>query len=153
MDLILNEWLWSDLRRENSVEKQRGSILLLLTILDRPDRLVIVQNSPFTHKAWRLSAEARDVEQREMVKLFKNSYLADPKKCLLLDPTELPGIPDSLAGRCKTEDHYLVQAQEAAPGSIVVTTDDPLRKALLAHHRPCRHRDEWLWEYLGVGPR
>lgn len=147
-DLVLNEWLWSDLRRETSAEKHRQSLQLLLTIHQRPDRIIVVRDSPFAHKAWRLSAEAVDVEQREAIRLFKNVYLADSAKCLLLEPAALPQLPAEMTERCKDDDHYLVQAQEAMPGSIIITTDQPLMDALNACNRPCRHRDEWIGQYL-----
>ena len=125
-DLVLNEWLWSDLRGETTAEKQRESLQLLLSIPDRTDRIIVVEDSPFARKAWRLAAEGRDVQQREAIRLFKASYLSNPEKCLLLDPRTLPQIPAELVGRCKDDDHYLLQAQEAVPGSIVITTDQPL---------------------------
>jgi len=44
---------------------------------------------------------------------------------------------------------YLLRAQEAVPGSIIVTTDQPLIDALTTCGRPCSHRDLWIARYLG----
>lgn len=148
-DLVLNEWLWSDLHGENTAEKKRESLQLLLSIRDRPDRIIVVEDSQFARKAWRVSADARDVEQRAAIRIFKASYLSDPGKCLLLDPRTLPQVPAELVGRCNPDDHYLVQAQEAVPGSIVITTDQNLIETLTACGRPCHHRDSWIAQYLG----
>jgi len=89
-DLVLNEWLWSDLRGETSAERMEQCVQLLLVMQSRPDRIIVVQDSPFSQKAWRLAREARDLRQRLAVRLFKDVYMADPAKCLLLDSAQLP---------------------------------------------------------------
>ena len=148
-DFVLNEWLWSDLSGETDTRKQEDSYRILVVLTQGSDRLVVVEGSAFAQKCWRLSKVASDVLQRDAVKVFK-SLLVDPAKCLRLDPTTLIDPPPELAARCKADDYYLIQAQQAVPDSTVVTTDNDLVEALQASGLPCRRRDEWVREYLAT---
>jgi hypothetical protein len=53
-------------------------------------------------------------------------------------------LPEELAAAAKPDDHYLIQAQLAVDGAIVVTTDNPLREALDSADLPCISREEFL---------
>ena len=146
-DFVLNEWLWSDLSGETDARKQKESYGILVALTQASARLVVVEGSAFVQKCWRLSRVATDVLQRDAVKVFK-SLLVNPAKCLRLDPTTLNDPPPELAARCKADDYYLIQAQQAVPDSVVVTTDNDLVEALQASGLPCWHRDNWVPEYL-----
>jgi hypothetical protein len=148
-DFVLNEWLWSDLSGETDTRKQEESYRILVALTQGSDRLVVVEGSAFAQKCWRLSKVASDVLQRDAVKLFK-SLLVDPAKCLRLGPTTLKDPPPGLAARCKADDYYLIQAQQAVPDSTVITTDNDLMEALQASGLPCRRRDQWVPAYLAT---
>jgi hypothetical protein len=148
-DFVLNEWLWSDLSGETDPRRQKESYGILVALTQGLDRLVVVEGSAFAQKCWRLSKVASDVLQRDAVKLFK-SLLVSPSKCLRLPPATLNDPPPELVARCKADDYYLIQAQQAVPNSTVVTTDNDLMDALQASGLPCRRRDEWVPEYLAT---
>src|SRR5216684_8011417 len=145
--LILDEWLWSDLKLTNGLPKQKESVALLLALQNTPDRLIVVIESPFEKKFWDLCKTANDSIQRNAVKIFRSIFF-DSSKCLQISRDELPAIPLALQENCKEEDQYLVQAQHAVPGSIIITTDQPLIKLLNDQSLPCEHRDTWLVDYL-----
>ncbi len=148
-DFVLNEWLWSDLSGETDARKQKESYGILVALIQGSDRLVVVEGSAFVQKCWRLSKVASDVLRRDAVKLFK-SLLVDPARCLRLGSTTLKDPPSGLARRCKADDYYLIQAQQAVPDSTVVTTDNELMDALQASGLLCLRRDEWVPEYLAA---
>lgn len=146
-DLVLNEWLWSDLSGANTAQEQQQAYGLLLALTQKPDRLVVVEGSAFANKWGWLARMAKDVLQRDAVKIFK-SFLTDPDKCLLLSPAVLPTVSPQLQARCKADDLYLVQALLGVSGSLLITTDEPLLKTLRSEGLSCYHRNEWIAEYL-----
>ncbi|MGB9638436.1 MAG: hypothetical protein ACPL1F_03960 [bacterium] len=58
MIFILDEWIIEDLRGINKEEKQKQSFLFLEKIYQKCDKIVVVENSKFFDKIWKLSEEA-----------------------------------------------------------------------------------------------
>ena len=148
-DLILNEWVWADALGENGIELQKQTFRLLERLASRLDRIVVVRGSSFHQKAWKLCI-ASSRPSLEMAKFFKLNFLYNSRNCLILDEQSLPPFPSNLGG-VNPDDHYLVQAQLAVPGSLIVTTDAPLKTALDGHGIPCELRDAFVNRYLSEG--
>jgi hypothetical protein len=53
-------------------------------------------------------------------------------------------LPEELATSIKLDDHYLVRAQLSVSGSVLVTTDAPLREIVTGRGLPCLSRKEFL---------
>jgi len=148
-DLVLNEWLWYDLRGENGKALQSESLSVLGRLLESTDRIVVVLSSSFVRKFWDLCREASTPAQRLAVVRFKALFV-DSTKCVQLEPDSLPDISD-LKADCKKDDWYLIQAQRAQGAeSVVVTTDQPLIDALKSHSIPYIHRNEWVRGFIGT---
>lgn len=148
-DLVLNEWLWSDLSGTNGPDHQNESLSVLSRLQTSTDQIVVVLNSPFARKFWNLCREASTSAQRLAVVRFK-TILVDSDKCVQLEPDSLPDILD-LKADCKQDDWYLIQAQRAqGVESLIVTTDQPLIEALRRHSIRCKDRNEWVRGYIGT---
>lgn len=143
-DLVLNEWVWADLSRQNGLERQKDVLRLLLRLQASSDRIVVVKNSPFVHKLWRATKSTDPIEV-EGAKIFKGMVF-DPALCLPLGESDLAAAPDRLA--CNADDLYLVRAQAAVPGSVVVSSDGDLIDAIRGTGHAAEHRDDWLPTYL-----
>lgn len=146
-DLVVNEWLWSDLLGENEDPKRRQSLRFLEALTRKPDRLIVVKGSGFDSKAWRL-CKLTDPFSRQVARVYVASIRLNSDKCLELLQPNLPPIEESLASFLKQDDHYLVQAQHAIADSRIITTDRPLKEGLDRFGIPCEFRDEFLRSYL-----
>ncbi len=145
-DLILNEWVWADSLGENGIDRQKQTFRLLERLASGPDRIVVARDSSFHQKAWKLCAPSSR-PGREIAKFFKLEFLYNSRNCLILDEQSLPLFPSNLGG-VSPDDQYLVRAQTAVQGSVIVTTDTPLKAALDGHGIPCELRDAFVRRYL-----
>ncbi len=74
----------------------------------------------------------------------------DSLKCVVLSPGDVPSLSGTVVGMVKDDDQYLVQAQLAAPGSLIVTTDVPLMAALDELGHAYLPREEFLRRTGGI---
>jgi hypothetical protein len=144
-EYVLNEWIWADALGENGRSHQIEALQVLEGLDRGPDSIVVVNGSRFHAKAWKLCS-ATTPPARQIGRDFKMKFLYNSLKCRLLDETELAEIPSSLQG-VKPDDRYLVRAQLTVPGSIIVTTDAPLKTILDAASIPCEHREQFVSRY------
>ena len=144
-DYILNEWIWADATGENGSAQQAEAFRLLKVLSEGGDRIIVVKGSSFFHKGWKLCvATARPA--LEIAKFFKMQFLFNSDRCLLLDESELPELPDALK-QVKPDDQYLVRAHLKVGRAIVVTTDLPLKEILEEANIPCEIRSDFLRRY------
>jgi len=147
--LVIDEWLWADLRGENGADNQRESLAVLQAVFDRCDMLVAVRNSPFFQKLWVTAKEAHmDAIRRCAVKIFRAQFLWNAEKLELLDECQLAPLPPEIEGQVKDDDQYLVRAYYASCADSLITTDQPLIEALRRHDFKCEHRAEFVRKYL-----
>lgn len=148
-DLVIDEWLWSDLSGENATERQKEAFKFLRAVFNKCDRIVTVKGSKFEQKAMRLWRQAdvmQDLTCRKIAKFLKGSFWYNSDKTLLLDENQLQ---DPLAGvGIKADDQYLLQAYLTAQASVIVTTDNPLRDLLASHGIVCEKRDDFVPDYI-----
>jgi len=150
-DYVLNEWVWADAVGENGRTRQLEAFQVLSALSERSDRIVVVKGSSFYAKAWKLCI-AMTLPAREIAQFFKLNFLFNSDKCRLLNESELEQFPLSLSD-VKNDDQYLVRAQLTATGSVIITTDRPLKAALDQAGIPCEHRDDFVARYLAPGAR
>ena len=146
---ILDEWLWSDASGENGNVRQRETFQFVFAIFHICDRIVVVRGSKFQDKAssfWKHTDTAR----RTFARFFTESILYNSAKTQFLDPDQLAALPDNLMQETQPEDRHLAQAQLTTRDSIVITTDTGLISALEHHRVPCKHRDNFVADYLAV---
>lgn len=143
---VVNEWLWHDLSGDNGIELQERAVAFLLAFVQSPDLIVVVQGSPFDSKAWGFCCYT-DVRRRSIARLFKSLRL-DSLKCRILHAEALPELPENLAAKAKPDDHYLIQAAIAVDGSVIITTDEPLKSVLDLATIGAILRDPFLDDYL-----
>jgi hypothetical protein len=67
-----------------------------------------------------------------------------------LSGEELLPLPADLDAQVDAEDKYLVQAQIAVSDCTIVTTDEKLLETLRNNGRACKHRNEYVTEYLSA---
>lgn len=145
-DYVLNEWVWADAVGENGGTRQVEAFQFLNALSRRSDRIIVVEGSSFHEEAWKLCISTT-LPAREIAQFFKLNFLFNNEKCRLLSESELEEFPPSLTD-VKDDDKYLVRAQLTATGSVIITTDGPLKAALDEAGIPCEHRDEFVPKYL-----
>lgn len=148
-DLVIDEWLWSDLAGENTVGEQRETFEFLGAIYNKCDRIVSVRGSRFDQKFFELFRYS-DVIRLGFAKFFKARFWYNSQKTLMLEEEQLQDLPEAIATdtEVKHKDHYLVRAYLTAKASQIVTTDNPLKDALTKHGIVCRHRQEFVPTYI-----
>jgi len=149
MVLCLDEWLFHDLFGENGKERQEEAVLLLKRIVERCDRLVVPQQSPWAQKAYHLfKAAGSSPVLHEAARLLSRGFLYNLSKGLSKGLLTSPSGPDP-DPRIPEADRYLVRAALAAGATLLVTTDGELLEALRETGLlPTQERDAFLETYL-----
>jgi hypothetical protein len=148
-NLILDEWLWSDLSGENGQERQRESFRFIKAIYIRCDRIVTVKNSPFETKAKRFLGRS-DATSRPIVKFCSRAILFNSDKFHCILEQELCPVPNTALVGIKPDDSYLVEAYYVDTTTTIVSTDEPLIDKLKSNGVNCEHRDEFVTRYLAT---
>lgn len=165
--LVVDEWIWEEeILRDQ--EKQNIAFKFLNKVYEKCDCLVIVKNSPFVKKFNTLCKrqhQAQDQIVRGIIKLFKDCFLYNLKKCIKYEETELRPLSDfpvsdfpDIEKEVKEDDRYLVRASLTAQTStrtnvLLITTDKPLIEVVSKYSTKysisCKHVDEFLHWYIG----
>ncbi len=148
MDLVLNEWIIHDLSGENGPRRQDEAVRFLEVLVEKCDRIVVLQTSAWMRKAYRMMKQT-DPLIRELSRLLHQEVLRNPQKSRVLNPSEIPPIPQILLDPVPEDDRYLIQTYLGGPADVLVTGDERLRNAL--SDKPdirIRLRDDFLREYF-----
>jgi predicted nucleic acid-binding protein len=150
MRLILDEWVWADLKGENGEGAQRETFRLLQRVFEKCDRLVTVEGSPFLRKYFNMMQLRMNLgdPRRTIVRVVKAQFFQNSEKLQRLQEGSLPDTPAELEHKVKEDDHYLVRAYLAANADLLVTTDKPLMEALSECGIRCMNRDTFISSYL-----
>ena len=146
MILVINEWIFHDLLGENGPEAFEASRDFVKRLFQSTDWIVMPNEQRWRNKAYQLmtsvAPELRQVSQR------LHSLLRDSNRCIILNPNDIPGTPQSTYDWAPPEDVYLIEAYVTAGADILVTTDETLYQAIAEHGQfTCRIRDEFLSSY------
>ncbi len=144
---VINEWLWADLSGENGRDHQLQIVSLIENLAVSEHQVVVIEGSQFDRKAWSLCKSANQLVVQAVV-AFVVSIRQNSDRCLILKPDAAAVLPDEIAVKTKPDDHYLIQAQLAVDGAVLVTTDAPLRAVLDGAGLPCISREEFLDNYF-----
>lgn len=147
---VINEWLWSDVPGHNGPDNQREGFKVIVKLPVSQHQIVVVEGSAFDQKAWKLckSTDTNPMVVQRIAGAYAKSLRLDSNRCLILRSETLAPLPPELASATNPDDHYLVQAQLASPGAILVTTDGELCEAVKQVHLSCISREEFLNTYI-----
>lgn len=146
-DLVIDEWLWSDLAGENTKNEQGEAYQFLEAIFNKCDRVVTVRGSMFDQKFIGLFRHT-DVTRRRIAKFYKARFWYNADKSVMLEEDQLQDLPQPLATEVDHGDRYLVRAYLTSNASEIVTTDNSLKDVLVRHGIACRHRQEFVPTYI-----
>jgi len=149
--IVINEWLFHDIDGSNGLQAQQRVELFLDTFRNGNDKIVVLRDSSWTHKAWQLWTH-NDVRVQILSKLLYLGILIDPLKRTFLNPEEVQPLPPGLAAQVPDDDAYLFQTAIAGGARIIVTTDGRLIEMVTNANDfgiELRLRDEFYLEYLG----
>jgi len=135
--------MWHDLAGENGHDHQGQVIKLIDNLVVSNHQVVIIEGSRFDQKAWALCNNEGPLVVKSVVAFVKN-IRQNFDRCRILKMAEVCSLPEALSKVIKPDDHYLVQAQFAAEGATIVTTDNPLRSVLHSVGLKCISREEFL---------
>jgi hypothetical protein len=140
---IINEWLWHDSLGDNGVEGQRRAVLVIECLAASEHQVVVMEGSAFDQKAWSACKGGPTV-----VSFIGRSFLGkirlDSGRCIIIKPDAAVSLPEDLVATVKPDDHYLVRLLLSVPGSILVTTDQPLREVIRQSGLECLSREEFV---------
>ncbi|SRR6266550_8446267 len=145
---VINEWLWADLSGSNGLHAQREAFNVVDKLPASEHQIVVIDGSPFDQKAWNLCRSANPMIVQRIAGAYVANLRQNSDRCLLLRPDKLSVLPQELASATNADDHYLVQAQLTVPGSILVTTDGDLCRAVIQAGLACISRAQFLNTYL-----
>jgi hypothetical protein len=145
---VINEWLWHDSRGENGKVHQKRALLAMTSLAESDHQIIIIEGSSFDKKAWAL-CRSQETVVAALAKIYVTTLRQNLDRCKLLKPDDVTALPEELISspKLKDDDRYLVQAQQAVPGAIIVTTDGPLRELLTERGLRCLSREEFFANY------
>ena len=146
--LVINEWLFQDIKGENDQSKRRETARFLTQFAQGQDRFAALSGSPWMTKAHELMTHSAP-EIRRLSKLLR-SLIINPSKCRILQPEDVTdAAPQDAIDAAPDEDVYLIQTYYAADADLLITTDEGLHNAFVS----CQdveviYRDAFLNDYL-----
>ncbi len=147
---VINEWLWSDLSGDNGLPAQKETFDIIEKFAASEHRMIIIEGSPFDQKTWSLCRNTNPMIVQRIAGAYVANVRQNSDRCLILKPEEVAPLPNELASVVKGDDHYLIQAQLKVEGSVLVTTDVPLREIVLRAGLMCLSRSDFLKAYFGA---
>ncbi len=145
---VINEWLWADSSGENGKNAQLEAFEAIHWLGSSDYQIVVIEGSPFDKKGWALCNSGNTIVIRP-IKIYVGAVRQNSDRCIVLKPEAVLALPEELARAIKPDDHYLVRAQLSVTGAILVTTDSPLREAVIKAGLQCLSREEFLTAYIG----
>lgn len=151
--MIVNEWLFHDIRGDNGLAAQRRVGIFLEEILNGNRRIIIPQGTRWMDKAWQLWNVA-DPRVQILSKLFYFGIYLDSLKSTHLHFSQLQPLPADLAATVPADDDYLFQAALASGANLIVTTDgrlvDAASNAAQNYNIVLEFRDDHYQQYPGL---
>ena len=141
---VINEWLWADSSGVNGLPAQRAAFEFIVKLVGSNHSIVIIEGSAFDRKAWNLCKNTNPVIVQRIAAFYVVEVRQNSDRCVILKPNQVAALPDGLAAATKADDHYLLQAQLSVRGSVLVTTDAPLREAARNAGLECLTREDFL---------
>jgi predicted nucleic acid-binding protein len=146
---VINDWIIHDLRGENRGQAQQEAVNFISTLKSSCDKFAVVGGNQWMLKAYELMKHAG----LPLIKISKelHSLIRDPKKCLILDHSEVMPLDARLQESIHSKDLYLVECYLAAKADLLITSDTPLFEAIRQlENQPIKviMRDDFLKEYM-----
>ena len=146
--LVINEWLFQDIKGENGQPKRRETGGFLTQFSQGQDRFAALNGSPWMTKAHELMTHsAPDI--RRLSKLLR-SLMINPSKCVILQSQDVENAaPQDAIDAAPDEDIYLIQTYYAANADLLITTDEGLHDAFVSRQDvDVVFRNAFLNDYL-----
>ena len=149
MILVLNEWVFHDLLRENGVQAFLETSAFLSSFCDSKHRLIVPDEPRWHDKANQLTLLV-DAAGRQASKSF-HLLLRDIDRAVSIHSEDMQPLMTSLPDNIPAEDVYLVLAYLVGNADLLVTTDRGLFDALAAEDSiNCQMRDDFLTAYVSA---
>lgn len=148
--IVVDEWLYHDLRGDNGDEKQEDAFRFLFKFIKTPDKMVILRGSPFEKKMFKLVSESENNESAALLsKLFHKAIMVNSSKTVFLERDQLKPITPKLLKLIPSDDQYLFEAHLNVKKSFILTTDGRWPQKLVQHSSvKVKMRDAFLKSYL-----
>jgi hypothetical protein len=145
---VINEWLWHDCSGENGVGAQKEALAVIWGLTASQHQIIVIEGSGFDQKAWS-TCKMVETTVVTLAKTFVTSIRQNSDRCRLLKLDTAVELPAQFVASVKPDDHYLVRALLTVPGSILITTDEPLCEIVQGSGLTCILREEFLSTYFG----
>ena len=127
--LVINEWLFQDIKGENGQSKRQKTAIFLTQFAQNQDKIAVLSGSPWMIKAYELM-RYNDPAIRLLSKRI-HGLIRNSSKCRILqsDDIEAAPAPADAIDAAPDEDIYLIQTYYAADADLLITTDKGLHNA------------------------
>ena len=146
--LVINEWLFQDIKGENGQPKRQETGNFLAQFALGQDKFAALNGEPWMEKAFELMTHsAPDI--RRLSKLLR-SLIINPSKCVILQLGDVAdAAPQDAIDVAPDEDIYLIQTYYAANADLLITTDEGLHNAFVSRQDvEVMFRNPFLEDYL-----
>jgi len=138
MEIVVNEWLLDYLRPDADLNETESADKFVKAWLEKSDKVVIRRNSPFASKFYKYMYQSGGYPGcRKRFEVLFHLFL-DFDRTTIVDECGIKELPQDLTRIVPDDDKYLVELWHSVPGSVIVTTDAPLRNKLIEHDSSAR---------------
>ncbi len=133
MDLVVNEWLPEYFRPTASREEKLQLQAFLQRFIEKGDRIVVKEPSPFIYKIYRYANDfQKEYHIVKPIRDFIKLVLEDSNRCIRVWDNEVGELPDSvedklLVGNFGSDKYLFEAATYILEVKLIVTTDARLK--------------------------
>ncbi len=134
MDLVVNEWLPEYFRPEASREEKLQLQTFLQRFMEREDRMVVKEPSPFIDKILRYANDYQHLHEIVTpIRYFIKNILNDSGRCVRVNEGETGDLPEPVEEKLSVgnygSDEYLFEAASVIEDEKRIITTDARLKA------------------------
>ena len=146
--LVINEWLFQDIKGENGQPKRQETGRFLTQFAQGQDKFAALNGEAWMEKAFELMTHSAPDIRRLSKRL--RSLIINPSKCLILQQGDVAdAAPQDAIDVAPEEDKYLIKTYYAANADLLITTDEGLHDAFVSQQDvDVIFRNDFLNDYL-----
>ena len=152
--LVINEWIFHDLRGENKADAQQEAGRFLIAFEQSDDTIAVLYGSQWMEKIHELMEQTGSQINNPYAQRFGRiliRLIRTADKCIYRTQSDIAAadIPKDAIDAAPKEDRYLIKLYYAAKADLLITTDHELHDAFESHQDVnVTFRDDFLTNYI-----
>ena len=154
--LVINEWIFHDLRGENKADAQQQAGHFLIAFVQSDDKIAVLYGSQWMEQVHEMMEQTGSQINNPYAQKFRRiliTLIRTADKCIYRTQEDINAadIPQNAIAVAPPEDLYLVKLYYAAQADMIITTDRKFYDAFASRQDIGVNmilRDDFLADYL-----